>query len=65
MHEFLIAHSPRSDVSACSDDGMSQVVLEQPDMLAIATQIAAGEGQTPENVSSYVTYLYILECRKS
>lgn len=42
LHEFLIAHSPRSDVSACSDDGMSQVVLEQPDMLAIATQIAAG-----------------------
>ncbi|KAG7166487.1 Inactive tyrosine-protein kinase transmembrane receptor ROR1-like [Homarus americanus] len=42
LHEFLIAHSPRSDVSACSDDGMSQVVLEQPDMLVIATQIAAG-----------------------
>ncbi|XP_045603194.1 tyrosine-protein kinase transmembrane receptor Ror isoform X1 [Procambarus clarkii] len=42
LHEFLIAHSPRSDVSACSDDGMSQVVLEQPDMLIIATQIAAG-----------------------
>ncbi|XP_068201000.1 inactive tyrosine-protein kinase transmembrane receptor ROR1-like isoform X2 [Palaemon carinicauda] len=42
LHEFLISHSPRSDVSACSDDGMSQVVLEQPDMLVIATQIAAG-----------------------
>ncbi|XP_076069681.1 tyrosine-protein kinase transmembrane receptor Ror-like [Oratosquilla oratoria] len=42
LHEFLISHSPRSDVSACSDDGMSQVVLEQPDMLYIATQIAAG-----------------------
>ncbi|MCL4149137.1 UNVERIFIED_CONTAM: hypothetical protein GTU68_037791, partial [Idotea baltica] len=42
LHEFLISHSPRSDVSACSDDGMSQVVLEQQDMLVIATQIAAG-----------------------
>lgn len=30
-------------MSACSDDGMSQVVLEQPDMLVIATQIAAGK----------------------
>ncbi|XP_063603462.1 tyrosine-protein kinase transmembrane receptor ROR2-like isoform X1 [Penaeus indicus] len=42
LHEFLISHSPRSDVSASSDDGMSQAVLEQPDMLVIATQIAAG-----------------------
>ncbi|RXG73056.1 Inactive tyrosine-protein kinase transmembrane receptor ROR1, partial [Armadillidium vulgare] len=42
LHEFLISHSPRSDVSACSDDGVSQVVLEQQDMLVIATQIAAG-----------------------
>ena len=51
LHEFLIAHSPRSDVSACSDDGMSQVVLEQPDMLAIATQIAAGNNFSCKKIS--------------
>ncbi|CAL4076166.1 unnamed protein product, partial [Meganyctiphanes norvegica] len=42
LHEFLTSHSPRSDVSACSDDGMTQMVIEQSDMLVIATQVAAG-----------------------
>ncbi|PSN51826.1 hypothetical protein C0J52_17686 [Blattella germanica] len=41
LHEFLICHSPRSDVSACSDDGNVRV-LEQPEFLHIALQIAAG-----------------------
>ena len=41
LHEFLICHSPRSDVSACSDDGSSHV-LDQPEFLHIALQIAAG-----------------------
>jgi len=41
LHEFLICHSPRSDVSACSDDGNVHV-LEQPEFLHIALQIAAG-----------------------
>ncbi|XP_069694421.1 tyrosine-protein kinase transmembrane receptor Ror-like isoform X3 [Periplaneta americana] len=41
LHEFLICHSPRSDVSACSDDGNIHV-LEQPEFLHIALQIAAG-----------------------
>lgn len=41
LHEFLISHSPRSDVSACSDDGSSHV-LDQPEFLHIALQIAAG-----------------------
>ena len=43
MHEFLQAHSPRSDMSASSDDGMSTVTLEQTEMLTIATQISAGK----------------------
>lgn len=42
LHEFLISHSPRSDGSACSDDGNVHV-LEQPEFLHIAMQIAAGE----------------------
>ncbi|XP_065569518.1 tyrosine-protein kinase transmembrane receptor Ror-like isoform X2 [Artemia franciscana] len=43
LHEFLISHSPRSDVSvsASSDDG-TYSSLEQSDFLFIATQIAAG-----------------------
>lgn len=42
LHEFLICHSPRSDVSACSDDGNVHV-LEQPEFLHISMQIAAGK----------------------
>ncbi|KDR16037.1 Tyrosine-protein kinase transmembrane receptor ROR1, partial [Zootermopsis nevadensis] len=41
LHEFLICHSPRSDVSACSDDGNVHV-LEQPEFLHISMQISAG-----------------------
>ena len=38
LHEYLISHSPRSDV--ISDD--NQRILEIPDFLHIATQVAAG-----------------------
>ncbi|KFM72830.1 Tyrosine-protein kinase transmembrane receptor ROR1, partial [Stegodyphus mimosarum] len=41
LHEYLILHSPRSDVSASSEDGTPQI-LELPDFLYIAKQIAAG-----------------------
>ncbi|XP_037092068.1 inactive tyrosine-protein kinase transmembrane receptor ROR1-like isoform X2 [Pollicipes pollicipes] len=41
LHEFLTLHSPRSDVSGCSDDG-AVITLEQQDMLLIAAQVAAG-----------------------
>ncbi|GFT86851.1 inactive tyrosine-protein kinase transmembrane receptor ROR1 [Nephila pilipes] len=41
LHEYLILHSPRSDVSANSEDGTSHI-LELPDFLYIAKQIAAG-----------------------
>jgi hypothetical protein len=37
-----MCHSPRSDGSACSDDGNVHV-LEQPEFLHIALQIAAGK----------------------
>nr|XP_042903811.1 inactive tyrosine-protein kinase transmembrane receptor ROR1 isoform X1 [Parasteatoda tepidariorum] len=41
LHEYLILHSPRSDVSASSEDGTPRI-LELPDFLHIAKQIAAG-----------------------
>lgn len=41
LHEYLILHSPRSDVSASSEDGTPHI-LELPDFLHIAKQIAAG-----------------------
>lgn len=41
LHEYLILHSPRSDVSANSEDGTPHI-LELPDFLHIAKQIAAG-----------------------
>ncbi|CAG2162204.1 unnamed protein product, partial [Oppiella nova] len=41
LHEYLICHSPRSDVTTRSDDN-SQHILEIQDFLHIATQIAAG-----------------------
>jgi receptor tyrosine kinase-like orphan receptor 1 len=51
LHEFLISHSPRSDGSACSDDGNVHV-LEQPEFLHIALQIAAGK-LNPFSVSHF------------
>lgn len=42
LHEFLLVHSPHSDVSARSDDGTPQI-LELSDFLAIAIQIASGK----------------------
>ncbi|XP_054714438.1 inactive tyrosine-protein kinase transmembrane receptor ROR1-like [Uloborus diversus] len=42
LHEYLILHSPRSeDVSASSEEGTPHI-LELPDFLHIAKQIAAG-----------------------
>nr|XP_042903977.1 tyrosine-protein kinase transmembrane receptor Ror-like isoform X1 [Parasteatoda tepidariorum] len=41
LHEFLLIHSPHSDVSARSDDGTPQI-LELSDFLAISMQIASG-----------------------
>ncbi|XP_046986353.1 tyrosine-protein kinase transmembrane receptor Ror-like [Schistocerca americana] len=41
LHEFLICHSPRSDVSAFNDEGNNHV-LDQNDFLHIAMQIGAG-----------------------
>lgn len=42
LHEFLLVHSPHSDVSARSDDGTPQI-LELSDFLAIAIQVASGK----------------------
>lgn len=38
LHEFLMGHSPRCDVSTCSDEPP----LDQADFMHIAIQIAAG-----------------------
>lgn len=38
LHEFLMAHSPRCDVTNCSDEPL----LDQQDFMFIALQIAAG-----------------------
>lgn len=40
LHEFLICHSPRSDVPSNNTSGK---VLEQPEFLHIALQIASGK----------------------
>ncbi|XP_021379777.1 inactive tyrosine-protein kinase transmembrane receptor ROR1-like isoform X2 [Mizuhopecten yessoensis] len=42
LHEFLICRSPNSDVSVADDDCAHKPMLEYPDMLHIATQVAAG-----------------------
>ncbi|XP_025080891.1 inactive tyrosine-protein kinase transmembrane receptor ROR1-like isoform X2 [Pomacea canaliculata] len=44
LHEYLIMHSPHSDISAVdpSRAGGTSKTLEYPDMLHISTQIAAG-----------------------
>lgn len=39
LHEFLICHSPRSDVPLNNGSGK---ILEQPEFLHIALQIASG-----------------------
>lgn len=41
LHEFLVHHSPKSDMSISSDDGMDRV-LDPADMSFIAIQISAG-----------------------
>lgn len=40
LHEFLICHSPRSDVPLNNSSGK---ILEQPEFLHIALQIASGK----------------------
>jgi len=40
LHEYLMRHSPHSDVSAIDDDDDS--ILDHSDMLHLSTQIAAG-----------------------
>ena len=41
LHEYLIMHSPHSDVSASDDEG-AQRILDHMDMMHIACQVAAG-----------------------
>lgn len=42
LHEFLIMHSPRSDISAANSDDGTVRILESSDFLRMATQIAHG-----------------------
>lgn len=43
LHEYLIQHSPHSDMSVVSDeDGSQRPILDYGDMLHTATQIASG-----------------------
>ena len=43
LHEYLIQHSPHSDMSVVSEeDGSQKPILDYGDMLHIATQVAAG-----------------------
>jgi len=42
LHEYLIQHSPHSDMSVISDDDGSVKILEYGEMLHIATNIASG-----------------------
>ncbi|CAL8234959.1 unnamed protein product [Boreogadus saida] len=42
LHEFLVVHSPHSDVGGSDDDRTVKSTLEQADFLHIVTQIAAG-----------------------
>ena len=44
LHEFLIFHSPKSDLNESEDSGEGRV-LTQSEMSYIAIQIAAGEGE--------------------
>ena len=41
LHEYLMIHSPHSDLSVSDDEGTGQI-LDNTDMLHIATQIASG-----------------------
>jgi len=42
LHEYLIQHSPHSDMSVVSDDDSQRPILDYGDMLHISTQVAAG-----------------------
>lgn len=42
LHEYLITHSPNSDVSVVSDDDDRKGILDYPEMLHMVCQIAGG-----------------------
>lgn len=42
LHEYLVVHSPNSDVGSSDDDKTTKSALEQADLLHIVVQIAAG-----------------------
>ncbi|XP_062617741.1 inactive tyrosine-protein kinase transmembrane receptor ROR1-like isoform X3 [Saccostrea cucullata] len=42
LHEYLLTHSPNSDMSSVDDESGKRIILEYPEMLFIAIQIAAG-----------------------
>lgn len=42
LHEYLLTHSPHSDISAADDDGSHKAILDYTDMLMISVQVSAG-----------------------
>ncbi|XP_078319398.1 inactive tyrosine-protein kinase transmembrane receptor ROR1-like isoform X6 [Crassostrea virginica] len=42
LHEYLITHSPNSDMSSVDDESGKKIILEYPEMLFISIQVAAG-----------------------
>uniref|UniRef100_A0A3P9I6Z0 Receptor tyrosine kinase-like orphan receptor 2 n=1 Tax=Oryzias latipes TaxID=8090 RepID=A0A3P9I6Z0_ORYLA len=42
LHEYLVMHSPNSDIGSSDDDRTTKSTVEQADFLSIITQIAAG-----------------------
>ncbi len=50
LHEFLIYHSPKSDLNESEDSGEGRV-LTQSEMSYIAIQIAAGEDLNARQMS--------------
>jgi receptor tyrosine kinase-like orphan receptor 1 len=42
LHEYLVTHSPNSDIGSSNESEGVKGVLEYGDMLHIATQVAAG-----------------------
>ncbi|XP_048763301.1 inactive tyrosine-protein kinase transmembrane receptor ROR1-like isoform X3 [Ostrea edulis] len=42
LHEYLLTHSPNSDMSSVDDESGKKIILEYPEMLFISIQVAAG-----------------------
>lgn len=42
LHEYLLTHSPNSDISSVDDESGKKIILEYPEMLYVSTQVAAG-----------------------